>query len=149
VQSYKPLNACRNLRRIAVTRDKGVSLLGDGILGSRPPVELFVLAVLELFGAVLGAFLMIFAAVFRLAGYLFSEAVRVEIEGKYRDRSRWVKWWYLSWGSLAAVLAVALFALPFYLLATLPASQRPEPHHPVREKVLDIWHKIHKPHPQD
>lgn len=112
-------------------------------------MELFLQALVELFAAALGAFLMIFAAVFRLAGYLFSEAVRVEIDGKYRDRSRWMKWWYLSWGSLAAVLAVALFAFAIYLLATLPASQRPEPHHPVWEKTLDIWHKIHKPHPQD
>jgi hypothetical protein len=112
-------------------------------------VELILQALLELFAAALGAFLLIFAAVFRLAGYLFSEAVRFEIEGKYRDRSRWVKWWYLSWGSLAAVLAVALFAVPLYLLATLPGSERPEPHHPVRDKALDSWHKIHKPHAQD
>jgi hypothetical protein len=112
-------------------------------------VEFLLEGILEFFAAAVGAFLVILASVIRLAGCLFSEAVRAEIDGKYRDRSRWVKWWYLSSGSLAAILVVAVFALPFYLLATLPASKPPEEHHPFREMGQSILHKIHKPHPQD
>ena len=86
-------------------------------------------------------------ATIRLARYAFSSRYRLEIDEKYRARSRWGKWWYLSRGTVPLLFVVVGISALLLWPRSEPAA-KPE-HHPLQAVERSITNRIHKDHPQD